>query len=681
MKASSKTRNLSIMFACISAFNVYLAYLCVLGLENYIRLIKGQQKDIIWSFAPYHVSHRYINDRRILLLFLLLELMVLFYIGYLLLRPHAKLMEVKEHRVTDKISIPVPVGNGQHGNAWFADQEDIGRLSKTVSIRRDDRKKELATESGVVIGLEKRGDEDVIRYRKGFTHSLNVALTGSGKTRRFLLPSICLQLLAGDCPINSDIKGEIFYYTRDFARSLGYRDIVLDLNNPAKSNHYNFLQPVLDALEEGHKKSQRKSSVEEEDSTLEDYLRNSMGSRKKENTDYTWTGKAQEYAWDIVSTMVGKPQGEPLWFNGEAATICSTILAVCMEAPKECRNLANVYAFLAYMTIPYCGLRPLNLYLEKLPETHPARMIFMQSQIAADKTRASFYTSALGTLKLFTNPALADMSSKSDFKLSEIGENEKIILYLIVPDEKDTYYSIASIFINQLYIAQVETARRYGGKLPRNTVYNLDELGNFPYIPSMASLVSAGRSRGIRANLILQDYQQLEKIYEEDFKTIKAQCGLKVLLQTDSPDTLKEISETLGDYTVETVSSSSSINTGSKDLDTNISNSSNLTGRKLLKEEELSKLSPPYALYKITGESPIITELPDISKYHFNEFLGLGDEEHNRRKIQEVEESREERELKQVPLWGIWNEIKQEIDVMVAMQQAAKEAKNKNKGE
>ena len=202
-------------------------------------------------------------------------------------------------------------------------------------------------------------------------------------------------------------------------------------------------------------------------------------------------------------------------------------------------------------------------------------------------------------------------------------------------------------------------ARKTGGALAIPTDYDLDEIGNFPPIPVMANLLSVGRSRGIRVNLVLQDYQQLEAKYKEDFETIKSQCALKIFLKSDNFKTLEEISKSLGDYTVESASASAS---GSNTKDINISNSSNLSGRRLLFESELKKLRSPDALVMITSEDPMVTKLPDLSEYHFNKMLGLGDEAHNQRIITEREAKREEREYVNLPLWGIWDEYKKKLD-------------------
>lgn len=691
------------MISIISIANLYFAYLIHQFFVKLSSIANGKLPDKRIDFSLIKAIKIYSTDNRVYLWLLILEAVLLIGILLVLLKPSYKITGVREYEVTDNIKIPIPAGNGQHGNTWFASEKDKKRLLTEISISSIDSKKEFSGDIGIPIEFSKTGDSNKIKYFKEFTHSMLVALTGAGKTRRIILESICMQIMFGKCILNTDIKGELFYYTSDFAKSHGYKVIVVDLNNPQKSNCYNFLQPVLDALEEGNReynskiegfnknkkirqeeiKSKLELDIESENifNSLKNVFRLEELEENLNDKDYSWTGKAQECAWDIVSALVGEPKGEPLWTNGEAATLCAAILAICIDAPNEYRNFYNLYMFLSYMTQtdPLINKRYLDMYIEELPDNHPAKIVFMQSQVAARRTRDSFYTSALATLRLFTIPALAQMSATSDFGLSDIGVKDKTIVYLITPDEKKTYNSIASLFINQLYVTLVESARKCGGTLPIEVIINGDEIGNYPLIPSLPSIATAGRSRGVVLNMVLQDYEQLKKIYKEDTETIKSQCGLKILLKSDSGDTLEDMSKKIGEYTVETVSASTSASTSSRTMDSNISNSSNLTGRRLLKTEELAKLKSPHALIMITGESPMITNLPDLSEYHFNKFLGLGDKEHNKKRIFDIENKRPERELEQVKMWGIWNVYKKKAEKIYieAMKKKQKEKEKK----
>ena len=665
----ARRKKITRIFALHFLITPYSAYFCHQFSELLIAINNGSHRslslDLDWNyFRALYLLIKF--EPGMWVLWFISEAAFLILMVYVLIRPHSQISNVREYKVTDYLSIPVPAGNGQYGNDWFATRADEERLMHTLVFDGKKRDVELHEQPGVVLSMM-RGNNGVdhIRYLSSFAHSIILALTGAGKTRRVLLESICLQMMAGDCILVSDVKGEIYYYTSRYAKERGYKVITIDLINPLKSSHYNFLQPIIDALEEGRKKQGEK--IEEINKRVSEAAKSGdlekVGDLVKKlellKNDYSWTDKAQDYTWDLVAILSGEQKGEPLWYNGETATLAATIMAICLEAPGECKNLYNVYNFIAYMAQenPKTHKTPLTAYLNQFPDSHPAKMIFMQGQVAADRTRSSFYTSALGTLRLFTNPRLAEMSSKSDFNLGDIG-SEKTVVYLIIPDEKKTMYPVASVLINQMYIAQVESARKSGGTLKISTDYDLDEIGNFPPIPVMADLVSAGRSRGIRANLVIQDYQQLQAKYEKDFETIKTQCGLKIFLKSDNNKTLEDISKTLGNYTVETTSASTSASTNLRNQDANVSNSSNLCGRKLLMESEIAKIKSPDALVMVTSESPMVTELPDLSKYHFNEMLGLGDEKHNQQLIERIEKERPEREAQMLPLWGIWNDYK-----------------------
>lgn len=560
--------------------------------------------------------------RNVRLFFGFLQILYALLILYATANIHQTISKVDTFYVTPEIELPVPAGNGQHGSERFlteAEKEDLYELF----IYDGKKKYPKIPDAGVVVQMIKKGKKEYIYYLPG-VHSLFIGSTGSGKGRRELFELLWLQICAGHSAVISDIKGEIFYYTHPYAEKSGHITIPLDFRNPKKSIHYNFMQPILD-------------SFAEDDSE-----------------------KGIDYTWDLVSVLVGEQKGEPIWYNGECATIAAGILIVALDAPEEYRNLTNVYYFLAMMCqADSFGNMPLNTYLDTLPDEHPAKGVFAMATIAADKTRSSFFTSALGTLRLFTLPSVAEMTSRSDFKLEDIA-SKKTILYLMIPDEKKTLYPLVSILIQQLYQVQVQQANNNGGQLPITTHYNLDEVGNFPLIPILSSLVTVGRSRCIWANLFLQSYKQGEKVYEKDFETIKDNCQMKIYLKSDSRDTLKDISESLGPYTVEVTSASSSVS-DDKRSSMNYSSSSSLTGRSLLEPAEVKRIKQPYCLCMLSDEFSAINILPDLSEYRLNKLYGLGDRKHNQKIIMEREAAREERQIPPLQLWGIWKEYQTDM--------------------
>jgi hypothetical protein len=84
----------------------------------------------------------------------------------------------------------------------------------------------------------------------------------------------------------------------------------------------------------------------------------------------------------------------------------------------------------------------------------------------------------------------------------------------------------------------------------------------------------------------------------------------------------------------------------------------NLIARSLLTEDEILRIERPYALVMLAGQYPAIMRLPDLSEWRFNQALGMGDQEHNR-KLREIrEKAREARAPTPIELWGIWEKYR-----------------------
>lgn len=550
-------------------------------------------------------------------------LVMIFSLSAVLSDSRGKIYRTGTIKVTDKIAIPIPAGNGEYGSRRFMSCRELDKVEE-LSFYQSNRGRP-PKKGGFVIGIKSSRvpggiDKKPIVYVGEDRHVIAVGATRSGKTRRMILESIWLTILAGENIIATDPKGEIWAYTSEFARKHGYQTAAIDFREPGKGSHYNYLQEIIDALE---------------------------------NND---TAEAIDLTWDLVAVLVGEAKGEPIWHNGECAAIAAVILIVAMEAPDEYKNLTNVYYFLFNMAkTDELGRMPISRYLEELPETHPARAVFAMAEIAHSKTRGSFFSSALGTLKYFTNPKIAEMTSLTDIKFSEMTE-KKTIIYIILPDEKTTLYGLGSMYIMQHYTYLVKATNKNGGRCPIGWWYFLDEFGQLPYIPPVPQYLSVGAGRGMRFVLVLQDFQQLKKKYKDDYNTIKNNCDCWVYLKCSNEETLKEFSTRCGNYTIQVNSTNFSDHKGMKNQGDG--HSSSLTGRNLLLPEEVGLIEAPYSLICFAGKHPIMLTAPDLSCYKINGELGMGDKDHNRRLIIERNAGREERTIKEIRLWGVWNEYK-----------------------
>ncbi len=560
-------------------------------------------------------------DKTTQLFFLCFFALVVLCVLVLLFYNADKTYETELKKITDKVSTPVPAGQKQHGSAEWMKMMDFDKYFDSYILKKDNLlKSSFPEKGGTVIGMNKKGNlKEKLYYIGDDIHTLCIGSTRSGKSRNVVLPSIGFIGLSGESMIISDPKSELFQYTYPFLESLGYEVIALDFKNPLKSSRYNFLQNVIDAINE-------------------------------ENMP-----KAIDYAWDITNSLVGKAKGERIWNDGEAAVMASSILCVVYDNKDkpEYQNLTNVYYFIANMCHLTEKSMPLNRYMKTLDDTHPAKALLGISDVAPSRTRGSFFTAALTTLRLFTNPYIYSMTCASDFKPEDTGRTKRAI-FIILPDEKETYYSLASLFVSQHYELLVNVADSRGGRLERRVNFILDEFGNFTEIPSFANKLTVGAGRGIRFNLFVQSLTQIEEKYgRENASTIKGNCAIWIYLCADDIHTLDEISKRLGNYTIASHSKSSSYG---KHSSGSSSTSINLTGRALLTPDEVRMIDRPYSLIT-SRNNPAIFNAPDLSKYMFNELFVLGGEEHNIQIRAERESNRPERTKDQcdIKLWGIWN--------------------------
>ena len=592
-------------------------------------------------------------------LYLLLEaLVVLLCVVYFVCAERT--YQTDTYKVTDNIFVPVPSGQGQHGTAWFMSNKEKHSTYHFIEISQSNavikalmeqgRKRFEAVENGVPFspeiidtsGLSIDGGIAVSYERSKFresvacitddVHILIIGATRSGKTRCLVIQSICALALAAEGMVVNDPKGELYHYTHSFLESMGYTVQVVDFNNPKKSCRYNPLQMIIDAVNENR---------------IDD---------------------AQTYAWDFVTFLVEKNEhSEPIWSNGEMSVIAAAVMCVVYDNRDrpEYQNLTNVYNFIANMCKTVNKVLPIDAYMDKLPDSHPAKKLMAIAKLAPDKMGGSFYTAALTTLRLFITNDIYSMTRESEFSLADVGTKLKQALFFILPDQKTTYYPIVTLLVSQQYELLVTYAKKCGNRLPHRVNYILDEFGNFAAIDKFQTKMTVAGGYGVRWNLFIQDFNQLIDVYgQEVAKIIQGNCHYWIYLHSQDNSTNEEISKNMGKYTTTTYSLGGSTQKYSApSSSTNIQ----LSERSLLNPDEVAKIQRPYQLV-ISTNAPAIMYSPDISQWAFNAMLGMGDKAHNTRLIELDENARPERGGKSTEqlLWKPWEEILRESSAQSA---------------
>ena len=586
-------------------------------------------------------------------LYLLLEaLVVLLCVVYFVCAERT--YQTYTYKVTDNISVPVPSGQGQHGTAWFMSNKEKHSMYHFVEISQSNavikalmeqgRKRFEAVENGVPFspeiidtsGLSIDGGIAVSYERSKFresvacitddVHILIIGATRSGKTRCLVIQSISALALAGEGMVVNDPKGELYHYTHSFLESMGYTGQVVDFNNLKKSCRYNPLQMIIDAVN---------------DDRIDD---------------------AQSYTWDFVTFLVEKnDHSEPIWTNGKCSVIAAAVMCVVYDNQNhpEYQNLTNVYNFIANMCKPVNKVLPIDAYMDKLPDSHPAKKLMAIAKLAPDKMGGSFYTAALTTLRLFITNDIYNMTKESEFSLSDVGAKLKQALFFILPDQKTTYYPIVTLLVSQQYEQLVTYAKKCGNRLPHRVNYILDEFGNFAAISDFQTKMTVAGGYGVRWNLFIQDFNQLiDKYGQEVAKIIQGNCHYWIYLHSQDNSTNEEISKSMGKYTTSTYSLGGSTQKyAAPSSSTNIQ----LSERSLLNPDEVAKIKRPYQIV-LSPDPPAVMYSPDISQWTFNAMLGMGDKAHNTRLIELDENARPERGGKSTEqlLWKPWEEILRE---------------------
>lgn len=388
---------------------------------------------------------------------------------------------------------------------WATDEEIMSPNSSTAIHIEDDHYK--------ACGLILKSDGRLSYVDAHNRHSLIIGSTGSGKSRLLCMPMIHIMAGAGESFVVTDPKGELFEKTSSAVKGHGYKVIVLDFRDMNRGDTWNPLKIPYDLYREGKK------------------------------------DEAQSMINDLVSTLTaGHHASDPYWTEMAASLLLANILVMFETArPSE----VNMHS-LCRMCLEYSRPSADNLIYQISRLMNPdsiAAMNYAGVCIDADKTKSSITSVVQSVLKIFnTQESLLRMMSDSSFDIRML-PREKTAIYLIIPDEKSTFHFLASLFTKQCYeILVSEASRSEDKKLPTRVHFILDEFGNLPVIPDMASMISAARSRNIRFHLVIQGFNQLKNKYGLDAETITGNCVNWIYLNSREYDCLDQISKRCGTY-------------------------------------------------------------------------------------------------------------------------------------
>ena len=547
-------------------------------------------------------------------LIIMLALLILLVFCFIFIEPI-----LSKHKINNK---------NEHGSA---------RFSKVSEIKINFQKEKVSdiNEAGVPIYFSK--NLKYVWFDKETPHYVYLGSTGSGKSVTAVIPECSFIATAKKkrSLFITDPKGEIYNATSKMLKDNGYNILTLDFRNPELSNHFNILDPIVNEYEEYIMQENMASNIQKEinpyirqNNILLDKLNNlklsdiniarikgKIADNKniidKFNQDRILANnKAMAHYAESnrlissLSTMIMQEkaqQKDPFW-NNAAKNLLEGLIGFFLEEYKSGKIHKEQITMTSIRKFQNSSMQEKNftkfkMYIEK-KEYGSKSKDSLTSILSANENTYKSITAVFGEkMALFDDINVANVTSNSDFQLDILGK-KPTALFVIVPDEDKTYFTLVTIVVGLLYRELVKLANLQDNKkLPIQIDWILDEFANCPPLADIEAIVSVARSRGMRFHFFIQSFSQLDNVYGKDVsQIILDNCGL-IYLKTNTQDTAEAISKRLGKQTIEANSISQSMSF----LDFKGNKSVSLIARDLLTPDEVKQLHYKTIIFPIIG--------------------------------------------------------------------------------
>ena len=434
------------------------------------------------------------------------------------------------------------------------------RRAQTFGSARWASKKEITKagllgEEGLILG---QYDGDYLRH-EGPEHVLCFAPTRSGKGVGLVVPT--LLTWPGSAVIH-DIKGENWHLTAGLRSRIG--QVIRFDPTDVHSAAYN---PLLEV-------------------------------RRGE-----WEVRDVQNVADILVDPEGSLERRSHWEKTSHSLLVGAILHV-LYAERD-KTLAGVATFLsdpqrtieatlkAMMTTPHLGEAG----------THPvvassARELLNKSE----NERSGVLSTAMSFLGLYRDPVVAAVTSRCDWRISNLVDREApTSLYLVVPpSDISRTKPLIRLILNQIgrrLTEDLQQAKRH------RVLLMLDEFPALGRLDFFESALAFMAGYGLRSFLIAQSLNQIERAYGAN-NAILDNCHVRVAFSTNDERTAKRVSDALGTATELRAMKNYAGPRLSPWLG-HLMVSRSETARPLLTAGEIMQLPPTDEIVMVSGVSPI----------------------------------------------------------------------------
>ncbi len=419
--------------------------------------------------------------------------------------------------------------------------------------------------------------------------------SGSGKTRFYVKPQL-MQMTPGVSYVVTDPKGTILVECGK----------MLQRGTPKMKGG----KPVLD----------KNGNVDYEPYRIK--VLNTINFKKSMHYNPFHYIRSEKDILKLVNTLIANTKGEgeksseDFWVKAERLLYCALVGYIYYEAPESEQNFIMLLDLLGS-----CEAREddenfkseadeLFEALEAEKPGHFAVRQYHKFKMAAGKTAKSILISCGARLAPFDIAELRELTSYDEMELDMVGDR-RTAMFVIISDTDDTFNFLAAVMYTQLFNLLCDRADDvHGGRLPYHVRLLLDEFANIGQIPKFDKLIATIRSREISASIILQSQSQLKTIYKDAAEVITGNCDTVLFLGGKESSTLKEISETLGNETIDLYNTSDTRGQG-RSYGLNYQK----TGKALMSRDELAVMDGDKCILQLRGVRPFFSSKFDITRH------------------------------------------------------------------
>lgn len=430
-----------------------------------------------------------------------------------------------------------------------------GRFATKSEIKKNFTKANISNIKKVGIPIYYSKDFKKVWFDNETPHYVYLGSSGSGKSVTAVIPTVTFLANAKEkrSIFITDPKGEIYHHTSKMLKEKGYNILTIDFREPQLSNHINILEPIICEYEKYIEYEDLSNKTEQQEENL-----------NYKNISLSHYAEANRLISSIATMVMQEeiPGKDPFW-NNSAKNLLEGLIGFFLEEYKDGKitreqiTMTSIRKF-QNSTMEEKNSRFFKSYIERKKYGSKSKDSLMPILSTSDNTYRSITGVFSEKMAIFDDINVANITSKSDFKLDILGR-EPTALFVIVPDEDKVYYTLVTLIVGLLYRELVKLANKEKTKkLPIQMDWLLDEFANCPPLSDIESIVSVSRSRGMRFHFFIQSFAQLDNVYGKEVAQIILDNSGIQYLKTNTMSTAEEISKRLGKKTIESSSLSQS---------------------------------------------------------------------------------------------------------------------------